>query len=302
MSLNLKAEDSSIKIVYKQPPQLLKWIGNKQRFAEEIVSYMPKMINTYIEPFLGSAAVLGTLSAMNYENLFPFYKRAIASDILPFLIEIFNFVKDNPHILIKHYDECICEYNENREKRYCEIRERFNQTFNALDFAVLSRTCYSGVIRFRKRDGYMSTPIGPHKPISPESFEERVMIWHRIIQDVEFISRDFRETMSLAKEGDVVYCDPPYTHSQTILYGSQEFNIKDLWDKIYECKQKGAKVMLSINGKSKSKTKDISVRVPEGLFERSIDMNCGISMINRLQRSGETMENEDVHDKLLFTW
>jgi DNA adenine methylase len=42
--------------------QLLKWIGNKQRFAAEIVSHFPSRIGTYFEPFLGSGAVLGTLS------------------------------------------------------------------------------------------------------------------------------------------------------------------------------------------------------------------------------------------------
>jgi len=283
-------------------PQLLKWVGNKHRFAEEIVSYMPDNTDTYFEPFLGSGAVLGTLAAQSQNSLFPRFKRAIGSDILPFLIGIFEYVKNDPETLIRHYRECIKDYNENREEKYLEIRERFNKDFNPLDFAVLTRTCYSGVVRFRKADGYMSTPIGPHNPISPETFEKRVMIWHELVKDVTFLNKDFREVMAMAKEGDLIYCDPPYTHSQSILYGSQTFRIEDLWDAIYDCKQRGVKVMLSINGKRKSKTEDISVKVPEGLFERGTYVNCGISMINRLQRAGEVMINEDVHDKLLFTW
>jgi site-specific DNA-adenine methylase len=39
-------------------PALLKWIGNKQRFAETITSYMPDHFNNYYEPFLGSGAVM----------------------------------------------------------------------------------------------------------------------------------------------------------------------------------------------------------------------------------------------------
>jgi DNA adenine methylase len=31
--------------------QLLKWIGHKQRFAHEIVSYFPAHFGTYFEPF-----------------------------------------------------------------------------------------------------------------------------------------------------------------------------------------------------------------------------------------------------------
>lgn len=286
----------------KSPPQLLKWVGNKHKFAEEIVSYMPDDINTYYEPFLGSGAVLGTLASMNSNSLFVKYKKAVGSDILPFLIGVFNYVKNDPQAIIEHYRECITNYEDNRQENYLEIRERFNKDFNPLDFAVISRTCYSGIIRFRKSDGYMSTPIGPHKPIPPEAFEKRVMIWHELIKDVEFVNNDFREVMKNAKEGDLVYCDPPYTHSQGILYGAQSFKIEELWEAIEGCKQRGAKVMLSINGQRKSKSEDISVEFPEGLFERKLYVNCGISMVNRLQRAGQVMENEEVHDRLLFTW
>jgi DNA adenine methylase len=284
------------------PPQLLKWVGNKHKFANEIVSHMPENINTYYEPFMGSGAVLGTLTSMNENSLFPKYKKAVGSDILPFLIGVFNYVKNDPQRLIQHYRDCINNFEDNRQENYLEIRERFNKTFSPLDFAVISRTCYSGIIRFRKSDGYMSTPIGPHKPISPDSFENRVMIWHKLAKDVEFINSDFREVMNNAKDGDLVYCDPPYTHSQGILYGAQAFKIDELWDAIEGCKQRGAKVMLSINGQRKSKSEDISVDFPEGLFERKLYVNCGISMVNRLQRAGKVMSNEEVHDRLLFTW
>ncbi|AIE61739.1 DNA adenine methylase [Bacillus methanolicus] len=289
-------------VLKTEVPQLLKWVGNKHRFAEEIVSYMPEKINTYYEPFLGSGAVLGTLCSHN-NSLFKRFEKAVGSDILPFLIKIFNYVKNDPDTLINHYRKCIENYNEDKKNNYLKIRERFNKDFNALDFAVLTRTCYSGIVRFRKKDGYMSTPVGPHTPIPPEEFERRVRIWHELVkEDVIFLNEDFRTVMDMAKEGDLIYCDPPYTHSQGILYGAQEFKIEDLWQKIYECKQRGVKVMLSINGKKKSGAEDISVKPPESLFERGTYVNCGISMINRLQRAGEIMENETVYDRLFFTW
>lgn len=113
---------------------------------------------------------------------------------------------------------------------------------------------------------------------------------------------DFSETMSLASEGDLIYCDPPYTHSQSILYGAQDFCIDRLWESIYAAKQRGAKVMLSINGTRESGGKDIGVIPPEGLFERATLINCGVSMIDRLQNAGDVMSGDIVHDKLLLTW
>ena len=106
----------------------------------------------------------------------------------------------------------------------------------------------------------------------------------------------------IAKDGDVVYCDPPYTHSQSIIYGAQEFSIKRLFNKIAECKERGVRVLLSINGMRDNGTKDISITPPPNLFERRIIVSCGTSMIDRLQNTGRVMENKKVDDQLLLTW
>lgn len=283
-------------------PALLKWIGNKQRFAETIISYMPAQFNDYYEPFLGSGAVMAQLLYNRGKIGIPVFNQTHASDILPFLIEIFQMVKDNPEQLKDHYAKHITEYYVDPVSKYDEIRDRFNQDHNALDFCLLSRTCYSGIVRFRKADGYMSTPRGPHKPISPEVFSSRVDLWHDLIKDSSFSTMSFEECMDKAQEGDVIYCDPPYTHSQNIIYGAQTFHIETLFDKIAECKARRVHVMLSINGTRESAKKDISVTPPDGLFEREIIVDCGTSMIDRLQNAGQTMSNEVVHDKLFLTW
>ena len=283
-------------------PALLKWIGNKQRFAETIISYMPEQFNDYYEPFLGSGAVMAQLLYENSMNDTPMFNHCYASDILPFLVDIFNIVKNNPEQIKEYYSKEIEEYYLNPTDKYNEIRDRFNSDHNALDFCLLSRTCYSGIIRFRKVDGYMSTPKGPHNPIRPETFSKRGDLWHDLISDSVFSTMSFEECMDKAQAGDVIYCDPPYTHSQSIIYGAQTFNIANLFKKIAECKAKGVYVMLSINGTRESNKKDISIIPPDGLFEREIFVNCGTSMIDRLQNAGQTMKNEIVHDKLLLTW
>lgn len=294
----------NLTVTVSKLPQLLKWIGNKQRFAQEIVEYMPENIDTYFEPFLGSGAVLGELSNSKKNDLFPSttYNQAIASDALKPLIQIFELVKKNPNALINYYEKHIRDYNEDKKTNYERIKARYNETKNPLDFLLLTRTCYSGIIRFRKADGYMSTPVGPHKPISPESFAERVRSWHNVVQETIFLNNDFRKTMRMAGEGDLVYCDPPYTHSQAIIYGSQSFDIFSLFEEIEACKRRGAKVILSINGQRRSGKEDISIQAPDGLFETEVSVNCGTSMINRLQREGRTMDEEGINDKLLRTW
>ena len=102
--------------------------------------------------------------------------------------------------------------------------------------------------------------------------------------------------------GDMVYCDPPYTHSQTILYGAQDFDINRLFEAIRRCKKRGVRVALSIDGTKKSGKKHCDIPIPAGLFERRILISTGSSMLRRFQMDGQTLESEVVADRLLLTY
>jgi len=67
----------------------LKWIGSKHRFAPEIVSHFPGGFARYLEPFLGSGAVLGTIAP----------ERGIGSDCSAPLMEIWRALKGEPELL-----------------------------------------------------------------------------------------------------------------------------------------------------------------------------------------------------------
>lgn len=295
--IKFSKESKCIKMV--QP--LLKWVGNKRKVAKQIISYFPEEFNNYYEPFVGSGAVLAELLDEKVTSEFINFNGSYASDNNIYLIEIFNYVKNKPQKIMGYYTQNIENYMDDKVNNYNKIRERFNKNPNGLDFCLLSRTCYGGIIRFRK-DGYMSTPVGPHKPISPEKFKQRVNIWHQLIKETEFEALDYKQAMARAKKGDVIYCDPPYTHSQNILYGAQDFNINELWDCIAKAKKRGVKVLVSINGKRKSGSEDISVTPPANLFERILNIDTGISMVNRLQNSGKHMKKSRVTDQLMLTY
>ncbi len=271
---------------------LLKWIGNKQRMAHEICAYFPESFGAYHEPFVGSGAVLATLQP----------KRAFASDTFAPLIEIWQTLLTDPAKLKRWYAERHAQMMAGEKVvEYEKIKASYNRNPNGADFLYLCRSCYAGVVRFRQADGYMSTPCGPHTPIPPASFAARVDEWHKRTKGAEFERMDYREAMSRAKPGDVVYCDPPYTHSQAILYGAQTFRLRDLLTTIAECKERGVFVALSIDGTKRSGDKVCDLPIPEGLFEREVLVDCGRSMLRRLQMGGQTLERELVADRLLLT-
>jgi len=113
---------------------------------------------------------------------------------------------------------------------------------------------------------------------------------------------DFQQAMQQAREGDLVYCDPPYSFTQKILYGAQEFSLERLFDAIQDCKRRGAYVALSIDGTKKSGNLICNVPIPDGLFEEEALVNCGRSMLRRFQMNGQTLEEEVVADRLLLTY
>jgi DNA adenine methylase len=273
--------------------QLLKWIGNKQRQAPDIIRHFPSDFGTYFEPFLGSGGVLGVLSP----------RRAIASDTFGPLMEIWQTLHHDKELLKAYYTERY-ELVEKLGKSlaYSEVLASYNSSPNGPDLLFLCRTCYGGVVRFRKNDGYMSTPVGAHAPMPPHKFAARVDAWYERTQGTQFIHADFEESMSRVKAGDLVYCDPPYADSQAILYGAQVFSLERLFVAIKKCKLRGAAVALSIDGTKLSGRKICDIQIPAGLFRREKFVRVGRSMLKRFQMDGRSLEEHEVSDRLLLTY
>jgi len=282
-------------IIYGHMPpksQLLKWVGNKHKFAPFICSRVGSF-NRYFEPFLGSGAVLGHVAP----------KEGYASDAYKPLIDIWQTVASSPRLAIKWYaDRYDLLERVGHKEGYELIKRDFNVSANGADLLFISRTCYGGVIRFRKRDGYLSTPCGIHKPIRPESFARRVWIWHERIKNTRFEAMDYKDAIEKAGVGDLVYCDPPYIHSQAILYGGQDFRFPELVKCLEKAIDRGAKVALSIDGIKKSGKENCHVEFSREIFPTEIFIPMGASMLKRFQRYGENCYDEHVDDRLLLSW
>ena len=271
---------------------LLKWVGNKYKMAEQIASHFPVRRGTYFEVFLGSGSVLGTVAP----------QRGVGTDSFAPLMDIWQAVKFEPQQVKTWYEER-WHYimSGDKRERYEEIKASYNARANAADFLFLTRSC-AGIVRFRKHDGYMSTPVGAHRPILPTTFARRVDEWSRRVQGTDFFLSDYAEAMARAEAGDLIYCDPPYSHSQTILYGAQGFNLGKLFECIASCKERDVLVALSIDGTKKSGARVCDISVPFGLFERELFIDVGRSMLRRFQMNGRTLEAEQVMDRLLLTY
>jgi DNA adenine methylase len=277
------------------PPksQLLKWVGNKQKFAGEITKCFPTDFGTFYEPFLGSGAIIATVAPNS----------GVGSDIFKPLVEIWQMLKENPNELVDWYAVRRNRLeNEDKKEVYESVLASFNRNHNGADFLYLTRSCYGGIVRFRKHDGYMSTPCGAHTPIPVENFRKRVMDWAIRMKNVDFLNVDYKEIFEMAKPGDLIYCDPPYSHSQSILYGAQAFKLEELLKSIEYAKSKNIRVALSIDGNKKSGNYLCDLPIPDGLFDEEMYITVGRSMLRRFQMEGQTLESELVSDRLLLNY
>ena len=69
--------------------QLLKWIGNKQKLAHEIIGHFPAQFGAYYEPFLGAGGVMATLAP----------SEGYGSDVFAPLIEIWAALAERPFVV-----------------------------------------------------------------------------------------------------------------------------------------------------------------------------------------------------------
>ena len=129
----------------------------------------------------------------------------------------------------------------------------------------------------------------------------RLAAWTIAVRNTEFVCADYAEIVREAGERDLVYCDPPYVDSQKIIYGAQAFSLARLFDDLEGAKARGAFIALSIDGVKKSGARRIAIEPPRGLFQREGYIALGGSMLKRFWRTGGSVEDEHVHDRLLVS-
>jgi len=214
----------------------LKWAGGKTQLIEQIKEQLPNNIETnkftYIEPFVGSGAVLFWMLEQ-YPNL----ERAIINDINQDLTNSYLTIKHNVQELIQILKEWEVEYHniaENQEVKkeyYYEKRSLFNtrnsdQTTQSALFIFLNRTCFNGLYRVNRKNEF-NVPIGSYK--TPQICnEENLLAVAEVLQKVEILNGDFSETLNYADNNTFFYFDPPYKPlnetSSFNSYAKDEFN------------------------------------------------------------------------------
>ncbi len=186
-----------------------KLVQKIMEIADEILNEHPE-IDTWVEPFLGSGVV-----AFNCPGRI---KKVVVNDINPHIIKFYKGVADGI-ITPDRIREVFELHNQNLLKGgvdyYNEIRDKFNQSFNTMDFLFLTRTGFNGVMRFNG-SGKWNVPFCKlNNRLSKNVIEDlagSVDELSRLFKSKEFTfyNKSFEEVIATAPENSIFYCDPPY--------------------------------------------------------------------------------------------
>lgn len=263
---------------------VIKWSGSKRSQASKLLSYFPKEIKCYYEPFVGGGAMLYAASPAD----------AVCGDICEPLISLWNRVKMSPDTLAEEYrvrwERLQCE----GYLVYYEIRDSFNTSHAPEDLLFLSRTCVNGLIRFNANGEFNNSLHHTRKGIEPDRLRKIILDWSQKIQNTEFYAQDYIKTTECASAGDFVYLDPPYFHTKGRYYGTIDF--EQFLSFLEDLNSRGIKYALSYDGKRGND--DYTVALPKELYKRHEFIASGNSSFKKVIDK----ENMQVFESLYLNW
>ncbi len=179
--------------------KLVPWILSNARLPQG---------GTWIEPFMGSGVV-----GFNARPA-----KAIFGDLNPHIISFYQALQTDeitPTITREYLQTEGDKLKQSGGEYYYEVRKRFNNSHRPLDFLFLSRAGFNGMMRFNSK-GKFNVPFCKKPARFSKAYITKIVnqvahVWSLLkIFDWEFRHSSFESLIDGAREGDLIYCDPPY--------------------------------------------------------------------------------------------
>lgn len=226
----------------------LKWAGGKFDLVPTILNMMPgePQMKRYIEPFVGGGSVVLNM---------PIGVHKIINDVNPGVVAVWRALQEDGEKFIEGVRRDFFGGEHNNSESYYTFRQRFNHPPDHWVewipdlFLYLNRHCFNGLCRFNS-NGEFNVPFGRYKKVY---FPEKELLHAvEVLKNTQIFQADFRSIMCGTKQGDVIFCDPPYVSlSETAsftAYSKGGFSFNDqiaLADCAVEASKRGATVIIT---------------------------------------------------------
>ena len=216
----------------------IKWQGNKSKHINKFIKYIPEFTGTYIEPFVGSGALLLKLQP----------KKFIINDLNKDLVNIWNGVKSNPDKIIKIFQEFGTAFKPlSKQNKVIYCRKITSQIellpYNlqrATDYLLMKFCAYSGDIiinnQFRFNGIDQNIYIRNQYGFLRENNYNNLLDVSIFLNNGKIFNKSYEQILLKAKRGDFIFLDPPYIekHKYSFNYNKNEILDESFIIKLYK--------------------------------------------------------------------
>ena len=248
---------SIIKILNLKSMSFVSYPGSKRSLMKELLKKVPVQINNYYEIFAGGATMFFALSALKKAGVININNMSI-SDYNQNVVDMHKGLSKNPEEVCALLEGYKSKYNlltekEDRRAFFKEVRKTYNSIGEgpekSASFIFLSSTCFNGRLDFSKKGKF----TGGHGKKGAFNFDRETMLRCGEALSKPFVNiscNSYEHIESIAGEGDLVFCDPPYISIRESMtsYGSSlvtEIEQTKLRDFILRLHHKGVRFMIS---------------------------------------------------------
>jgi DNA adenine methylase len=268
-------------------PHPIPYQGSKRRLAHQIGCYIPQQIDTWYEPFAGSAAM--TLWAAQNRPL----RRIVMGDSLDALAALWRQIIDAPEVTSAKYRAVWLAQTAGETGYFNTVRARFNRFRDPVDLLYLMCRCVKNAIRFNPRGEFTQSVDHRRLGMQPDRMAQAMLGASVLLRGrTEIRSADWLDTLAPAQAADFIYLDPPY-------FGTSEGRDRryaaslpraDLMLGLTELRERRLRFVLSYDGSTGGR--NYAETLPEELGLRRISLPAGRSSQATLHgRSAETIES-----------
>lgn len=193
---------------------ILSYQGNKYDLLPYLVSEFPEKITDFHDVFGGSGVVTLNMADRAKRRYYNEYDKVVA--------DILKVVRDEtPDFIEEKFDKCVdhFELGKTAKDEFYEFRDHCNNKPHPIKWLVVSKHCFSNLLRFSD-DGTCTATFGARGFKPSPSRSKKFATTHTLMQGVKISTYDFRKYFKKRKlrKGSFVYLDPPYLASGDMVY------------------------------------------------------------------------------------
>jgi DNA adenine methylase len=218
----------------------IKWSGNKTQHMKNIIKYIPKDFNRYIEPFIGSGSIFLKVSPEKW----------IINDINNDLINIWKNIINNNEKIIKYFDIFSNKFKKLSKDKQLILCRNITENIEHLPYNIeraaiymLMNNCnYTGNLLINNKFYFQGLNMHITKR---EKYYFLTDKYYNNLKNVacfmnntkgKIYNMDYKKIIEKTKKNDFVFLDPPYVeeHNYGFNYNKNEILDNKFLDELYK--------------------------------------------------------------------